>query len=211
MVAFVMSIPTANARGTNATGHILPMSTAAGWAGYVIRAGGRQFTEVAATWTVPRIVCNRPESSAAFWVGLGGAERASRALEQLGTSAGCSAGASPWYSAWYQLFPAAPVEIPVAVRPGDLVSARLSIRGSAVKLEFGNGSSGASFATEVIAPAVESGSAEWIAEAPAMCLTRDCAWEHLASHEWSSSTPEHTREHFAVRWEPAFGRRNRSR
>jgi hypothetical protein len=90
-------------------------------------------------------------------------------------------GASPWYSAWYQLFPAAPVEIPVAVRPGDLVSARLSIRGSAVKLEFGNRSSRGSFATEMIAPAVESGSAEWIAEAPAMCLTRDCAWEHLAT------------------------------
>jgi hypothetical protein len=83
--------------------------------------------------------------------------------------------------AWYQLFPAAPVDIPIAVRPGDLVSARLSLRGSSVHLEFRNRSTGSSFATEVIASSVENDSAEWIAEAPAMCLTPDCAWGPLAT------------------------------
>jgi Peptidase A4 family len=171
MAALVVSIP---ARGTNATGHMLPMSRSSGWAGYVVRAGGRPFTEVGGTWTEPRIVCNRPQSSAAFWVGIGGAERDSRALEQIGTSADCSERALPWHSAWYQLVPAAPVEIPMIIRPGDLVSARLSLRGRTVDLEFRNRSTGASFATKVIASSLESDSAEWIAEAPATCFTRDC-------------------------------------
>ena len=158
----------------NATGHMLPMSTTSGWAGYVVRAGGRAFTEVGGTWAEPRIVCNRPQSSAALWVGIGGAERDSLALEQIGTSADCSEGLSPWYSAWYQLVPAAPVDIPMVIRPGDLVSARLSLRARAVELEFRNRSTGATFATEVIASSLESGSAEWIVEAPATCFTLDC-------------------------------------
>jgi hypothetical protein len=171
MAALVVSIP---ARGTNAAGHMLPMSTASGWAGYVVRAGGRGFTEVGGTWAEPRIVCNRPRSSAAFWVGIGGAERDSRALEQIGTSVDCSESYSPWYSAWYQLVPSPPVDIPVVIRPGDLVSARLSLRGRTVDLEFRNRSTGASFAIEVIASSLESDSAEWIAEAPATCFTLDC-------------------------------------
>jgi hypothetical protein len=177
----LFSVPAATARGTGASGHILPVATASHWAGYVVRAGGRAFSAVSGSWVQPRIVCNRAESSAAFWVGLGGAERTSRALEQLGTLAGCTAAGSPWYSAWYQLFPAPPVDIPLAIRPGDLVSARLSLRGSTVNLEFGNRSTGASFATKTSPPAVETGSVEWIAEAPAMCLTRDCALGHLAT------------------------------
>jgi hypothetical protein len=171
MAALLVAIP---ARAINATGHMLPMSTASGWTGYVVRAGGRAFTEVGGTWVEPRIVCNRPQSSAAFWVGIGGAERDSRALEQIGASANCSESLSAWYSAWYQLVPAAPVDIPMVIRPGDLVSARLSLRGRTVTLEFRNRTTGASFANKVIASSVESDSAEWIAEAPATCFTPDC-------------------------------------
>jgi Peptidase A4 family len=151
------------------------MSTSSGWAGYVVRAGGRAFSGVVGAWAEPRIVCNRPQSSVAFWVGIGGAERDSRALEQIGTSADCSESALPSYSAWYQLVPAAPVEIPVVVRPGEHVSARVGLRGTVVEFEFENRSTGASFATELIALSLESGSAEWIAEAPATCFTPDCA------------------------------------
>jgi hypothetical protein len=62
-----------------------------GWAGYLVRADAGQFSEVRGTWVQPQVVCNRPASSAAFWVGLGGANRNSAALEQIGTSADCSA------------------------------------------------------------------------------------------------------------------------
>jgi Peptidase A4 family len=196
VAALLVSIP---AHGMNATtGHMLPMSTASGWAGYVVRAGGRAFTEVGGTWTEPRIVCNRPQSSAAFWVGIGGAERDSRALEQIGTSADCSESGLPWYSAWYQLVPAPPVDIPVVVRPGDRVTARLGVRGRTVDLEFRNRSTGASFATEVIASSPETDSAEWIAEAPATCFTEDCVPLPLAdfarvvfSNAYASAGPLH--------------------
>lgn len=177
----MFTIPAASAGGTIAAGRILPVATASGWAGYVVRSGGRAFSAVSGSWVQPRIVCNRPESSVAFWVGIGGAERASRALEQLGTTAGCTEGASPWYSAWYQLFPANPVDIPVAIRPGDLVSVQLSIRATTVDLKLQNRSTGASFATRLKASAVETTSAEWIAEAPAICLTRECASAPLAA------------------------------
>ena len=140
----------------------------------IVRSGGRAFTEVSGSWTEPRIFCNRPGSSVAFWVGIGGAEQGSRALEQVGTSADCSDLALPSHSAWYQLVPAAPVDIPIAVSPGDLVSARLSLRQRIVRVELRNRSTGASFATTVTAASLETASAEWIAEAPATCFTRDC-------------------------------------
>jgi hypothetical protein len=170
----VLSIPTATAQGVNSARGALPKSTAPGWAGYIVRAAGRAFTEVRGSWREPQVVCNRPQSSAAFWVGIGGAERDSSALEQIGTSADCSSSALPSHSAWYELVPAAPIDIPIVIEPGDLVSARLSLRGLAAHVELRNRSTGASFATTDLASSVETGSAEWIAEAPAACLTPDC-------------------------------------
>jgi hypothetical protein len=156
------------------------MFASPGWAGYVVRAGGNAFTEVGGTWVEPRVVCNRPESSAAFWVGIGGAERDSGALEQIGTSVDCAENALPSHSAWYQLFPEPPVDLPLAIRPGDIVSATLRVLGKAVELVLRNTSTGASFSTNVIASTLETGSAEWIAEAPAACLTPACVLLPLA-------------------------------
>jgi hypothetical protein len=204
--------------------HTVSKTTGQSWAGYVVHASGRAFTEVRGSWTQPRIVCNRPGSSAAFWVGIGGAEEDSRALEQVGTSADCSDLALPSHSAWYQLVPAAPVDIPIAVSPGDLMSARLSLRRRVVEVELRNRSSGASFATTVIASSLETASAEWIAEAPASCFTRDCTQLPLAdfarvvftrarasagplrgsigAHRWTTSVVEMTPPGRAVRVVP---------
>ena len=79
--------------------------------------------------------CDRPESSAAFWVGLGGAAPDSRGLEQIGTSADCSERFLPSYSAWYELIPAGPVELPLSVAPGDTLSAEVSAHGLAQWIE----------------------------------------------------------------------------
>jgi hypothetical protein len=76
-----------------------------GWAGYVVRTAAASFTKVAGSWVQPRVVCNRPGSSAGFWLGLGGASGDSQALEQVGVSADCSQRAVVSYAAWYQLFP----------------------------------------------------------------------------------------------------------
>ena len=145
-----------------------------GWAGYVVRAGDHSFNSATATWTQPRVVCNRPGSSAAFWIGLGGARAGSKSLEQIGTSADCSERAVLSYSSWYQLFPAPPVELPLSVAPGDRLTASVSVTAGIVGLSLRNDTSGDSFSTEVWMRAPETDSAEWIVEAPSACFT-SCA------------------------------------
>ncbi len=153
---------------TNATDvHVGP-----GWAGYVVRAGTDSFGAVHGRWIQPRVVCNRPGSSAAFWIGLGGANRQSRALEQVGTSADCSEGAKLSYSAWYQLWPGRAVELPIAVRPGDHMNATVSVDGAAVTVALLNLSTGVTVAKNVVMWQPETDSAEWIVEAPAMCFAK---------------------------------------
>jgi Peptidase A4 family len=142
-----------------------------GWAGYVVRAGDSSFRRVEGSWTQPRIVCNRPESSVAVWVGLGGASSSSHTLEQVGTSADCSQRGLVSYSAWYQLFPAPPVDVPIRVRPGDTLRAAVSVDGWAVSVTIANVSTGDTFSAQRWTPAPETDSAEWIVEAPAACLT----------------------------------------
>jgi len=141
-----------------------------GWAGYVVRAGAFSFAQVHARWAEPRVVCNRPGSAAAFWVGLGGAGRESRALEQVGTSADCSSRAQVSYSAWYQLWPAQAVELPLAVRRGDVVDAAVKVDGTTVTIALRNLSTGAATRRATVMWEPETDSAEWIAEAPAMCF-----------------------------------------
>jgi Peptidase A4 family len=141
------------------------------WAGYVARTSNGSFEAVRGTWVQPRITCNRPGSSAAIWIGLGGATGESRALEQVGTSADCSERGESFYSAWYQLFPASPVELPVTIRPGDTVAANAAVAGNVVALALRNVSSGASFSTELWMRSPETDSAEWILEAPSACFT----------------------------------------
>ena len=141
-----------------------------GWAGYVVRAEARSFAVVAGSWVQPRVVCNRPGSSVALWVGLGGATSDSLALEQIGTSADCSQRALVSYSAWYQLYPAPPVELPLTIQPGDRIAAKVAVRASAVMVELRDFTTGASFSTELQMRSPETDSAEWIVEAPSACF-----------------------------------------
>ena len=149
------------------------------WAGYV--ATGGSFTEVHATWTQPRVRCDRPVSSASFWIGLGGATGNATGLEQVGTSADCSANFLPSYSAWYELIPvpAAPVELPITVSPGDALSAEVTVREGAVTLAIRNLTTGEASSIESVVDDVDLSSAEWIAEAPSVCVMH-CATLPLA-------------------------------
>lgn len=150
-----------------------------GWAGYVVEAGGRPFTSVSGRWTQPRVVCNRPSSAVALWIGLGGTRADSRALEQVGTSADCSERAVVSYSAWYQLFPAPPVELPLRIAPGDRLDAAVSVDGWNVSIALHDLSTGSLFSGTVWMRYPETDSAEWIAEAPASCFT-ECTLLPLA-------------------------------
>jgi hypothetical protein len=60
------------------------------WSGYVISTptpAPLTFTQATGSWRVPKVVCTRGGTSAAFWVGIGGSTPSAPALEQLGTSA----------------------------------------------------------------------------------------------------------------------------
>jgi len=155
-----------------------PVVVTAHWAGYVARVDG-SVAHVSGRWVQPRIVCNRPNSSAAFWVGLGGARAESERLEQIGTSADCSAGMHVSYSAWYELFPARAVEIPLLIRGGDVMSAEVGVVEDAVTLRLVNTSTGESFSTVQAVLQPEADSAEWIVEAPSVCFAT-CASMPLA-------------------------------
>ena len=144
------------------------------WAGYVATARGGSFTAVQATWVQPRIRCDRPNSSAAFWIGLGGATRTANGLEQIGTSAQCSETLVSSYSAWTELIPvpARSVELPISVAPGDTIAAQISTQGTTVTFTLRNVTTDEAFSTETTAFLLDLSSAEWIAEAPSFCLSR---------------------------------------
>jgi hypothetical protein len=143
------------------------------WAGYVVRSQPG-FTAVRARWVQPRVVCNRPGSSAAFWVGLGGANVDSQGLEQIGTSADCSDRMNLSYSAWYELIPSAPVDISLEIHAGDAIEAGVELIDTTATLVLRDITTGASFATQAAVLFPDRTSAEWIAEAPSACLPPVC-------------------------------------
>jgi Peptidase A4 family len=148
------------------------------WSGYAAistdSATPALFTDVTATWKVPKSTCtvNRL-SSAAFWVGLGGYDPGSNSLEQLGTGADCD-GASrvPSYYAWWELVPAASIRIPLKINAGDTINAAVLVNGQKLTFSLKDLTRHTRF-SHVITPTQEldTASAEWIAEAPSDCST----------------------------------------
>jgi hypothetical protein len=145
-------------------------TTSSNWAGYAASEPGIRFGRVSATWTAPQAHCGSgARRYSAVWVGLGGLHSTSKALEQVGTEADC-AGGKGYYSAWCELVPDAPVKLSLAVRPGDVISASVTVSGHAVKLFIANRTRGTSFTKQLIAARVDVSSAEWIVEAPSACI-----------------------------------------
>jgi hypothetical protein len=137
------------------------------WAGYV--AGGTQFSSVSGSWVQPSATCGSGQTYSAFWVGLGGSGSQSSALEQTGTQADCTADGSTDYYAWYELVPAAPVRLDLAIKPGDHISAKVSVSGSNVTVSLSDQSTGQSTTKTLQMDNPDASSAEWIAEAPSAC------------------------------------------
>jgi hypothetical protein len=128
-----------------------------------------RFGRVSATWVAPAVSCSSGgRRYSAVWLGLGGLHTTSRALEQIGTEADC-AGGKGYYSAWYELVPAAPVGLKLTVRPGDTISASVTVSGHTVKLYLADRTRGTSFSTQLQAAQVDVSSADWIVEAPSAC------------------------------------------
>src|SRR3954447_18096695 len=86
--------------------------TSSNWAGYAVKKTGVKYRRVSATWTQRAVDCSSTgRAFSAYWVGLGGLDQSSQALEQIGTDADCTSGGRATYSAWYELVPAAAVDI----------------------------------------------------------------------------------------------------
>jgi hypothetical protein len=155
-----------------------PLQVSSNWAGYVATArtpkANVSFTSVRGSWRVPRARCTAAGgTSAAFWVGIGGFGVRSPSLQQLGVSADCApGGGAPRDLAWTEIVPAPASYAHFSVKPGDLITATVEMHGRQVSLTMRNVTRKTQFTrTVVVKHALDTSSAEWIAEAPSLCRT----------------------------------------
>jgi hypothetical protein len=121
------------------------------------------------------------DAASAFWVGLGGYSKTSEAIEQIGTDADCSSSGVPTYYAWYELYPEEPVILRMKIRPGDTITTSVNVSGNSVLFQLKNRTRGTVFTKRVTADRLDLTSAEWIAEAPSLCLGSECITVPLAN------------------------------
>jgi hypothetical protein len=142
------------------------------WAGYAVTGTSRspvRFKSVSAHWVQPSVICAGGRSYSGFWVGLGGYHQSSRALEQTGTEADCGGSGNPSYFAWYELVPKGPVELGLKVRPGDSITASVTVVGQRARFSLRDLTTSRAYSKAVRASVTDVSSAEWIAEAPSVC------------------------------------------
>jgi Peptidase A4 family len=142
--------------------------TSTNWAGYAV-THQKPFSTVTGSWVEPAATCGAAaQTYSAFWIGLGGFSASSFGVEQVGTLVNCSFGI-PTYSAWYELFPAPPVSLKLRVRPGDALTATVTVVKRKVYIRLKNVTTGTPFVRALKVERPDLGSAEWIAEAPTGC------------------------------------------
>ncbi len=161
-------------------------ATSQNWSGYVAgnAAGGGHFSSVSGSWVEPSVSCDSGSGYDAFWVGLGGTSQQSQSLEQVGTQTACSGSTTgqAQHSAWYELVPSGPVQMNVAVKPGDHVTATVKVSGTNVTVALDDTTSGQSATKTLQMSNPDTSTAEWIAEAPSACdQTGDCQTLPLAN------------------------------
>jgi hypothetical protein len=147
--------------------------TSSNWAGYISHLNGTRFRTVRGAWTVPAVDCSTsPRGYSANWIGLGGYHTNSAALEQIGTESDCAGGKAS-YEAWYELVPDQEANIKMTVKPGDQMSARVTVKGTSVTVRLSDLTTGNTFSKLLTASAIDTTSAEWIVEAPSECFSSD--------------------------------------
>jgi hypothetical protein len=143
------------------------------WAGYAVHRDGVSFHRVSGTWTQPSATCVKGQPSySATWVGLGGYDPTSEALEQIGTEVDCTAAGKVKSSAWYELVPAPSMTISLSVAPGDVMHATVTVTGRRVVVELDNLTQHHQFHKAFEAASMDVSSAEWIVEAPSQCISQ---------------------------------------
>jgi len=153
------------------------------WSGYVLSKfeTKQKYTSATATWIVPAVsfadapvgFTTEPSSS---WVGIGGycknakCRHADRKLIQLGTEQDANSDGTTIYYTWYEMLPAFSVQTPLAVSPGDTITASLICSGKcngrqSWTLSLTNNTTGLNW-SQVFTYEASKLSAEWIEEAP---------------------------------------------
>jgi Peptidase A4 family len=147
-------------------------STSSNWAGYAIHHSHVTFNKVIGAWQQPKLTCRPGVSTySAYWIGLGGYDIDSNALEQIGTEADCGISGDARMSAWYELVPAPSRSLKLTVHAGDILAASVSVTGHRVRLELADATTHKTAVKTLTASALDLTSAEWIAEAPSECVS----------------------------------------
>lgn len=148
-------------------------TSSSNWAGYAVHRPGVSFRQVSGTWTQPDATCVAGQSSySAAWVGIGGYNPTSSALEQIGTEVNCNPAGKAVSTAWYELVPAPSKTISLAIHPGDVMHATVTVVGHQVAVDLEDLTSHGSFHKNLYASSVDVSSAEWIVEAPSACFSQ---------------------------------------
>ena len=95
------------------------------WSGYAVTASA-PYSSASGTWQVPSVTYDGVSTGsdyASIWVGIGG--YGDSTVIQLGSGSTVSSSGLASYNAWYELYPAGAVNIPHAVKPGDIITASL--------------------------------------------------------------------------------------
>ena len=135
------------------------------WSGYADASGTTgAFTEVSGQWRTPRVHCTRADEIVSNWVGLDGFS--DNTVEQDGTVSWCFEG-TPTYFTWYEMAPAGTVEVGKALRPGDVITAKVLRSGTKYTLSLTDATrpaNGFSVTRTCALSVCNASSAEWICE-----------------------------------------------
>lgn len=155
--------------------------TSSNWAGYAVHRAGIGFKKVSGSWVQPHATCTPGTPTfSAIWVGLGGYNQSSNALEQIGSELDCKASGKVSSSVWYELVPSASHAIKMKVRPGDSLSASVTMTGSRGVLAITDHTRHHTFRKTLHVSSIDVSSAEWIVEAPSDCVANSCQTLPLA-------------------------------
>jgi Peptidase A4 family len=205
LTASLATLGAASARADSA-------ATSSNWAGYAASKNGISFRRVAGTWVQPTVSCTAGQQGfSANWVGLGGYHQTSKALEQIGTEADCTASGKAVYSAWYELVPDTSKAVKITVKAGDTLSASVAVRGHTVQLRLANRTRGTLFEKTLSAATVDTTSADWIVEAPAVCfgaggLCRPTPLANFGTTGFNAATATTSAGHTGPIVDPAWSR-----
>ena len=156
------------------------------WSGYAVGGPGITYRAVSGAWVVPKVTCaEHHATSSGAWVGLGGSGADSKALEQLGTDFSCAGHDKPRYRAWHEIVPERSHYPDITIKPGDVISASVTVTGRHVQMRLDNLTRHRHFTVDRMPDKVDVSSAEWIVESPTLCvgtyLTGTCSVSPLTN------------------------------